>query len=67
MACAYVYNLRFNTLNFKLDSQRYNIEVNECTGAEKVGRKTRAGLIDGMSGAKRGRSDTPVNDRQNPG
>lgn len=27
---------------------------------------TQAGLIDDMSGAKRGRSDTPLNDRQNP-
>lgn len=39
---------------------------NKKTGAEKVGRKTQAGLIDGMSGAKRGRSDTPLNDIQNP-
>lgn len=27
---------------------------------------TQAELIDGMSRAKRGRSDTPINDRQNP-
>lgn len=36
------------------------------TGAEGVGRNTQAGLIDGMSGAKRGRSDTPLIDRRNP-
>ena len=40
--------------------------MSKQTGAEGVGRKTQAGLIDDMSGAKRGRSDTSLNDRQNP-
>ena len=32
-------------------------------GAERVGRNTQAKLIDGMSMAKQGRLDTPLNDR----
>ena len=48
------------------ENHLYNDEEDENTGAEGVGRKTQAEPIDGMGMAKRGRSDTPLNDIQNP-